>query len=266
MDQDGAPSRGWLPALSSGLARHLSALLTALLDLLLPQRCAGCSAPQGPLCPDCRTLLARRPRPCVPRKGCPPTWAAGGHAGRERRVLLAYKEHGDGRLAGVLGERLARTLWASGRAGPDVLLVPVPGRWGTGAGSGRVARLARECVRGAGPCGAAGTAPVLEYRHPVGPQVGLGRAQRLTNRTGVFTARPHTRLEHGGRVELAGRPVVVVDDVLTTGATLTEAARALRTEGARVLGAVVLAERGRSSESSTSDPGNVRRPRFYKPS
>lgn len=265
MDQDGAPSRGWFPSLSAWLVHHLSALITALLDLLLPQRCAGCSAPHGPLCPDCRTLLAQRPRPCVPRRGCPPTWAAGGHAGRERRVLLAYKEHGDGRLAGVLGERLARTLWASGRAGPDVLLVPVPGRWGTGAGSGRVARLARECVRGAGPSGAAGTAPVLAYRRPVGPQVGLGRTQRLTNRAGAFTVRPHARLEHGGRVEAAGRSVVIVDDVLTTGATLTEAARALRAEGAEVLGAIVLAERGRASERPTSGAVNVRRPRFYKP-
>ena len=265
MDHDGARSRGWFPGLLSGLRDHLSALLTALLDLLLPQRCAGCSAPHGPLCPDCRTLLAHGPRPCAPRPGCPPTWAAGGHAGRERRVLLAYKEHGDGRLAGVLGERLARTLRASGWSGPDLLLVPVPGRWGTRAGSGRVARLARECARGVGASGTAGTAPVLRYRHPAGRQVGLGRAQRLTNRAGVFVTRSRASLEHGGRVELVDRPVVVVDDVLTTGATLTEAARALRAEGARVVGAVVSAERGRASEGATSGTGNVRRPRFYKP-
>ncbi|MBR8741310.1 ComF family protein [Nocardiopsis sp. MG754419] len=263
MDQSTTPSPGRrLQGRTLVLARALSALLTAVLDLLLPQRCAGCEGPHGPLCAACRTLLDRGPRPCAPRRGCPPTWAAGGHAGRERRVLLAYKEHGDGRLAAALGERLARTVRASGRAGHDVLLVPVPGRWGTAPGRGRVARLARECARYLGPAGTAGTAPVLRYRRPAARQVGLDRASRLDNRAGVFLAWPRSHAGHAGPVDPAGRPVVIVDDVLTTGATLAEAARALRAEGARVVGAVVVAERGRPT--TTSGIGVTPRRRFYK--
>ena len=247
----------WLGGPSAGLGRFLYALLVALLDLLLPRRCAGCAGPRGPLCSDCRASMARGPRPCVPRRGCPPVWAAGGHAGRERRVLLTYKEHGDPRLAEVLGERLTTALRASGRAGPDVLLVPVPGRWGDRSRDGPVARLARECARNAGTGYVRGTARLLRYRYAARPQVGLGRAERLANRAGAFVARPLPP-------ELSGCAVVVVDDVLTTGATLAEASRALRAEGVPVLGAVVLAERERPPRSSSFLDGPPRR-RFCKP-
>lgn len=254
MDQSSVSSRGWLRGPLTGLGRFLSALL----DLLLPRRCAGCTGPYGPLCPDCRTLIRRAPHPCVPRRGCPPAWAAGGYAGRERRVLLAYKEHGDPRLAEALGERLAAALRSSGHEGPDVLLVPVPGRRGGDPRDGPVDRLARECARVAGAGRVRGTAHILRYRYAVRRQVGLGRAERLTNRVGVFVARPLPP-------ELRGSAVVVVDDVLTTGATIAEAGRALRAEGARVVGAVVVAER--TPPSSRPDPAGeaVRSRMFYKP-
>lgn len=238
MDQPSTASRWGLRGPLAGLGRFPSAFLTALLDLLLPRICAGCAGPYGPLCTDCRTLMLRAPHPCAPRRGCPSVWAAGGYAGRERRVLLAYKEHGDPRLAEVLGERLATALRSSGRVGPDVLLVPVPGRRGGDPRDGPVDRLARECARSAGAGRVRGTAHVLRYRYAVRRQVGLGRADRLTNRAGVFVASPLP-------LEFQGSAVVVVDDVLTTGATIAEAARALRAGGFRVLGAVVVAERTR---------------------
>ncbi len=276
MDHEPVFARRWPGRYALRVRDLLLTFAAALLDLLLPSLCAGCGGPEGPLCADCRTLLARGPHPCVPRAGCPPVWAAGGHAGRERRVLLAYKEHGDGRLLRPLGERLARTLLASRRTGPDVLLVPVPGRRG-GAPRRAVARLARACVLYAGPRATGGVAPVLRYRHTARGQVGLGRAERLTNRAGTLGVVPTDRgrargprNRSGGVVDVRGRRVVVVDDVLTTGATLMEATRALREEGARVIGAVVLAERERPTRPSGrrptsaggSDPRSERR--FYK--
>lgn len=258
MGQRHVSFRWWLRDPLSGLGCFLSAFLTALLDLLLPRRCAGCAGPYGPLCPDCRTLMARGPHPCVPRRGCPPAWATSRYAGRQRRVLLTYKEHGDPRLAEALGERLAAALRASGRAGSDVLLVPVPVRWGDRSRHGPVARLTRECARVAGPGYVRGTARLLRYRYAARPQAGLGRVERLANRVGAFVARPLPP-------EFPGCSVVVVDDVLTTGATLAEAARALRAEGVPVLGAVVVAERERPPPRPSSSLGDPSKRRFYKP-
>ncbi|WP_159940893.1 MULTISPECIES: ComF family protein [unclassified Nocardiopsis] len=219
-------------------------LFDALLDLLLPQPCAGCAAPSGPLCAPCLALLDRRPHLCAPRPGCPPVWAAGPYAGRHRRVLLTYKEGRCDALAGPLGERLAAAYTASGLAARDTLLVPVPGRGPPHDPRAPVARLARACLAGAGGPRAGRVVPLLRHRRPVRRQAGLGRAARLANRAGAFVADPPPGdvLPPSARGSGAGE-VVVVDDVLTTGATVAEAVRALRARGLRVRGAVVLAER-----------------------
>jgi predicted amidophosphoribosyltransferase len=238
----GAPSGRRRLGAPSLAHRLLTALLDPLLELLLPRACAGCAGPGGALCRDCRGVLERRPYRARPRDRCPPVWAVGPYAGRHRRVLLAHKAYGDRQLAEPLGELLATAYRASGWAGPDTLLVPVPARAGTWARQGQVTRLASACAHRAGTAAAGGAVPVLRYRRRARSQVGLGRAERLANRAGAFTA------AHGSRFGLRGRRVVVVDDVLTTGATLAEAARALRAEGADVLGALVLAERSRPPE------------------
>ncbi|MGQ4268410.1 ComF family protein [Nocardiopsis changdeensis] len=217
------------------LVRALVRIRDALLDLLLPRACPGCAGPAGggaPLCPMCRDALVRRPHRCAPRPGCPPVWAAGPYAGLHRRVLLAYKE-GDDALARVWGGRLAAVCEASGLVGADTLLVPIPGRGPPHDPRAPVARLA------AAACGEhrGGTLlPLLRHRGRVRRQAGLGRRERLANRAGAFRADPVPAWA-------AGRRAVVVDDVVTTGATLAEATRALRAAGLRVAGAVVLAER-----------------------
>ncbi|WP_116244910.1 ComF family protein [Nocardiopsis sp. FIRDI 009] len=217
-------------------------LFAALLDLLLPQPCVACAVEPGPLCGDCLALLDRRPRRCAPRPGCPPIWAAGPYAGYDRRVLLAYKEGGADVLAGPLGGRLAAVYAATGWAGPDTLLVPVPGRGPPWHRGGPVARLAEACLDRSGRSGR--LAPLLRYRCRSRPQVGLGRAERLVNRVGVFVADPGSAGPRDvGSEGMAGLRAVVVDDVLTTGATVAEATRALRRADVPVVGAVVLAER-----------------------
>ncbi|MGH7393219.1 MAG: phosphoribosyltransferase family protein, partial [Candidatus Rokuibacteriota bacterium] len=71
----------------------------------------------------------------------------------------------------------------------------------------------------------------LARARPTAPQSDLGAEARRTNVRGAFRAAP----------AVAGRHVVVVDDVLTTGATAAECARALRAAGARGVGVLVVA-------------------------
>jgi predicted amidophosphoribosyltransferase len=119
-----------------------------------------------------------------------------------------------------------------------LLLVPVPSaRRATAArkhdpGRRMAAWAARE-LRRAGV--AARMVAVLRQRRPVADQAGLSAAERLANLTGALGA-----VAGSGRLLAAG-PVVVVDDLMTTGASVAEAARAIGAAGGRVLGAAVVA-------------------------
>ncbi len=211
--------------------------LTALLDLVLPQTCAGCAQPGAALCGPCRARLralspARcAPDPCPP--GLPRTSAAGRYAEPLRGMLVAHKERGRLGLAQPLGALLAGAVDAL-RVGP-VVLVPVPSSRSAvrARGHDHALRLARAAASVAG----LRAAPLLAQTRVVADQGGLDGAARAANLSGALVARR----------SLTGLEVLVVDDVLTTGATLVEAARALRAGGARVRGAAVVAVAGWAS-------------------
>ena len=206
-------------------------LLADLLDLVLPQACAGCGGPAALLCPACRAALdALVPGPAAPSPpppGLPRTRAAGPYAGPLRAALLAHKERGRLGLGPPLGGLLAGAVQDL-RAG-RVVLVPVPSAPAAmrARGHDHALRLARAAAAAAG----LRAAPLLVAARRVEDQSGLGAAERAANLTGALRARH----------PLAGLPVVVVDDVMTTGATLVEAARALREAGAAVRGCAVVA-------------------------
>lgn len=204
----------------------------ALLDLVLPRVCTGCDLPGGQqLCVACRCHLAAvRPRrtapdPCPP--GLPRLWAAGPYDDVLRGLLVGHKERGQLALARPLGALLAGALEAFGAG--DVLLVPVPSSRAAvrARGHDHALRLARSAATQAG----LRAAPLLRPTRVIRDQAGLDTAGRAANLAGALAAcRP-----------LEGLPVIVVDDVVTTGATLVEAARALRAGGALVRGAAVVA-------------------------
>jgi predicted amidophosphoribosyltransferase len=218
-------------------------VLADLFDLVLPCCCAGCGGAGRALCRDCARLLdrprAHRPDPCPP--GLPPLRAAAPYLGAVRAVLLAHKEQGRQLLARPLGVALAGAV-AALPPPPRVILVPVPSSAAAVRvrGHDHALRLARAAAR---RLPGAVARPLLVPAREVADQAGLGAADRAANLAGALTARR----------DLTGLPVVVVDDVVTTGATLTEAARALRRAGAQVHGAAVVAATQRTGRPDAGD-------------
>lgn len=241
----------WAQAVGSGAAR----LAADARDVFFPPHCPACGEWLGAPAPEglCRECLADLPRAdagacagCgkVPRTGASPfcracdgQWAfdavvaAAAYAGAAKRLVRRFKYRADfaaGRLAGAL---LARGVRESLPAPPD-LLVPVPLHRGRLAARGynQAALLARECGRRLGvPVGPA----ALRRLRPTRVLAGMHPPGRAAELCGAFAAR---------RPELvAGRRVLLVDDVLTTGATADGCSRALKEAGATWVGVAVAA-------------------------
>ncbi len=202
-------------------------MLADLVELVLPRACAGCGVAGTLLCRRCA-----RARP-VAVAARPPTRAAGRYEGGLRTAILAYKERGRRELAAPLGELLAEPvrelLGLLGVPSCGVVLVPVPSARSAARARGgdHVLRLARMT---AGRTNLS-VARALRLDRRVRDSAGLAGAARVANLAGAMSA-------HGPPSEMAA---LLVDDVVTTGATFTEADRALRAAGWPVLGAAAVA-------------------------
>lgn len=183
-------------------------------------------------------------------------WACGEFTRVRRRVITAYKDHGRADLAGSLADDLAMAVAALLRVDPrhldrawldnSVLLVPAPssGASRRARGEAPIDRLAeRTADRLPGRVGAA---PVLTFRRRVVDQSHLDHGRRQANLSGAMVVRAAASVQ--------GADCLVVDDVVTTGATLVEAARALRAAGARsVVAATVAATARRAARPAVSE-------------
>lgn len=234
--------------------------LRQLIDLLLPARCAACDVEVGSrdtLCAVCAGSLV--PGAGVSCPGCglvyltPPEGGCGHRCGEclrdppafdRARAGFAYggalsdaisrwKNAPDHTLGVGLGRLLVDELQATGwRPAEGALVVPVPShrRQLKRRGFNPAGVTARALSRAFG-LPLRGTA--LTLRRPLPPSKGMGRKARVRRIRGAFALR-----ERNG---LRGRPVVLVDDVMTTGATVREVARVLRRGGVASCEVVVLA-------------------------
>jgi predicted amidophosphoribosyltransferase len=237
-----------------------AALLSALVDLVLPRTCAGCGLPGAALCRACAGLLAA-PRPAQPRRfpeGFPPTVAAGAYDGPVRPAVIAFKERGRAELARPLGAALALAVAAvtAGVPGPGrpVLLVPVPSSAAALRARGRdhVRELTGRAVAELRAAGLPATeARLLRRRGRLRDSAGLTAAQRRANLAGTFA------LSASRASAPRGALLVLVDDVVTSGATLTEAAGVLAAATGPgdppVLAAVVAATPRRAVSPTSAD-------------
>jgi len=214
--------------------------MAALLDLLLPPTCGGCRREGSYLCATCSRPLRRRlaEPPGVPlglRSRLPVgiaqlEWLAA-YTGTTRAVLHALKYEGVRSLAEPLGVLLAARWAYAGRGGDVLVPVPLHRRRLGDRGYDQAELLALAAGRRL----RLPVAPALRREEATSAQHALGRGARASNVGQAFTVEPRAASL------LDGRRVVLVDDILTTGATIGACAMALRSSGVGAVSALVVA-------------------------
>jgi ComF family protein len=244
-------------------AETARAVLRAALDLALPRLCAVCREPvegEG-LCPACWSKLSFISRPYCERLGIPFVYDPG--PGILSMEAIADPPAYQRARAAVRFDDISRALVHALKYGDRLDLAPMMGRWLSQAGRELLAeadvpvplhwrrhwvrRFNQSAILAAAVSKASGVpiaARALKRVKFTAPQVGLSRTQRVANIQGAF------RVPRDGKAEVVGRRLILVDDVLTSGATVEGCAKALLRAGARNVDVLVfarVAEAGRTS-------------------
>jgi len=244
-------------ALFAGWRAPLRRSLIATLDLAFPPDCGFCraaidSSKLGLLCTTCRQELLAGPAAC-PRCGrassalfheescsrCAGlrypfvrTLRLAAYEGAMRAAVLRAKRSGERELTMALGELLAEQAAPTLAPWQPHAVLAVPMHWTRrvrrGVNSPQILTRAL-----AAKLGVPVADHVLVRRRRTAPQASLSTRERAQNVRGAFQARRHR--------DLQGARLVLVDDVMTTGATVKEAAKSLRRAGAEAIHVVVLA-------------------------
>lgn len=198
-----------------------------MMELLLPRHCAGCGAFGETMCRACRRSLVSPPkRVFTPVDPHVPVWALGNYSGVHRELVLGVKERGRRDVPPFLGAVLRSAvdyLAARGEV-PDaqeLALVPAPTRAVSARlrGGDPVTLMARASGISVMPC--------VRHGAKVRDSAGLSAAERRRNLQGAveLTAIPSS-------------PVLIVDDVVTTGSTLAATTAVLFAAKVQVVGAL----------------------------
>jgi len=246
-------ARTMLPRWRGALRRGLGAVL----DVALPPVCAACREPLGDgdgLCASCWSRLSFIAPPFCPRLGIPFVYDPG--PGLLSMEAIAAPPSYDRARAAVRYDDIARDLVHALKYGDRLDLAPVMGRWMARAGAelldGAEAlvpvplhwrrqwarRVNQSAALAAGIGRIAGVGVVtgaLRRARATPQQVGLSKTERAANVQGAFRVAPERR------AEIEGRRLVLVDDVLTSGATVEACAKALLRAGAAHVDVLVFA-------------------------
>lgn len=211
-----------------------------LLDLALPGICVGCRREGQPLCEACAPALDARlaeppgtpiglpadiPAPLLQIEWCAP------FRGTVRGALHAIKYGAEQRLAEPLGVAVARR-WARVGVGADLVVhVPVHADRRRVRGYDQAQLIAAAAARGL----RLAHRPALVRQRATIAQFDLDRRHRAANVAGAFAVTP------AQAAAVRGRWILLIDDVLTTGATLAACAMALERAGAAAVSAVTVA-------------------------
>lgn len=218
-------------------------LASQLLDLVSPPTCAACDAPSGvPFCANCGMPA---PMPLDEYVAGVPLLVAGSYAPPLSTAVVRFKYGARPELSRPLSRLLVQQLKATLPAGVTLVPVPLhPHKLAT-RGYNQAALLAQELARATGH---ACSPRLLMRTRQTSPQVGKLRSERLTNTHGAFQLRR------------PGPPrVALVDDVVTTGATVRACAQALMAGGVELTRVVALAraEPGSKVEAGGAAPALI---------
>jgi len=238
------------------VAAMLRGSLRPIIDIGLPPLCPACREPvrdAGALCPQCWSRLNFITRPYCERLGIPFAFDPGPGI-LSMQAIADPPAYGRARAA-VRFDDVARALVHAVKYGDRLDLVPTLGRWMASAGHELLAdadalvpvplhwrrlwaRRFNQAAALANAIAATANLPVttaLKRTRATRSQVGLSKSERAQNIQGAF------RVPAGARGEVAGRRLVLVDDVLTSGATVDACARALLRAGAAQVEVLVFA-------------------------
>lgn len=198
-------------------------IATEILEIIFPAHCVLCNRLPKQICNDCWQSISLKAHEVT--RGSLPGFAISEYASAVATLLNAFKERGHRKLGELLAEQLPIQL---SRPAVD-LIVAAPSSKKNFAARGFVPAVVIARV-----LGKAWKIPLsqLSLAASIEDQVSLNRAQRFSHLVGAMTARQ----------PLAGKRVLLVDDVVTTGATLIEMARAVAEAGGQPIGFVTIAE------------------------
>lgn len=221
----------------------MARLTAAALDLAFPATCAGCGREGAPLCDACLPALDARlalpggtpmglpaeiPAPLLQLEWCAP------FAGPVRAALHDLKYRGERRLAEPLGAAIARRWGRVGIGAQVVVPVPVHAERERQRGYDQAVLIATAAAHRLG----LPFARALERGRATVAQFELDRGERAANVAGAFRVRVS---DPRPTQTVVGRWVLLVDDVVTTGATLAACAVALERAGVRAVSAIAVA-------------------------
>jgi ComF family protein len=204
------------------------------IDLLFPPRCAGCGKIDSFWCETCQKDLEATPFPAQVRQL--PEFAGVAstalHAGKIREAVQALKYEDAGRLANPLGLRLSRHLASQNWTFDMIIPVPLHMTRLKERGYNQSQLLAEVVSQQIGvPCVPSG----LRRERHTESQVTMTAAERLTNVKHAFVASPSLAAHH---------QILLIDDVYTTGATLTACGEALLSVGAKAVYSITVTAAG----------------------